>query len=292
MRTLHNQNGQSLVQALISIAITGVMMLIFTTMSNNQQKEMLALSQKLGSSDLEKQLIESLKDGSVCTYILNHPTELTFDSTAVSPSSPQVLSPAEPIYASVKTGPPLIKGPVVAQAGRQASPYSQSLIVNEIKLKITGAPTPTPAPGPGATYSGYWEISYDSSKLIRPLSPATVATTLTVDTSVPTEAKITACRNENPASPSPTIPTLNLTYIACGKGSSCDVGPWDPQAVYTQCPAGYTATGCSPLCYGWDAIRYCQAQAWSNGCAAMCQRAFDGAPCYYVAVYGICIKNF
>jgi hypothetical protein len=191
---LIDQRGQSLIQVLISIGLMGIIMLAFTSMMTIQQRETNALSEKLAAVDLQKTLSAVISDGSVCGYIMNNPTPLTFDATAVSSASPQEISlPASrPLYASFS--PPNILGPIVAQIGHPPSSYSNNLIVNSIKLSIDGAPSPMPPPGPGATFKGSWLIGFDSTKLVRSLKPTAVSTILTVDTSSPTSAKVSGCK--------------------------------------------------------------------------------------------------
>ncbi len=113
-----NQHGQSIIQVLVSIALMGILMTVFASMLLSQERETKALSQKLASTDLERLLQSSLSDGSVCQYIVNNPAVLTFDSTHVSPTTPQIITPTLPIYASVQSGPPVVTGPVVAQIGQ------------------------------------------------------------------------------------------------------------------------------------------------------------------------------
>ncbi len=161
-------------------------------------RETNALTQKLASTDLEKLLQTSLSDGSVCQYIVNNPAVLTFDSTNVSPTTPQVITPTLPIYASVQAGPPIVTGPVVAQIGQPASAYSSSAIIKTITLSISGAPSPPPPAGPGATFTGNWLVTLDPTKLVRAILPISVATTLTVDTTAPTAAMITGCQSGPP----------------------------------------------------------------------------------------------
>lgn len=158
-------------------------------------RETQALGQKLAVTDLERLLQSSLANGSVCQYIVNTPAALTFDSTAVSSATPQTIKPTLPIYASYQPGPPSVVGPVVAMIGQPASSYSNLAIIKDIQLSISGAPNPLPPPGPGVTFTGNWQVILDSDKLVRALPPISVSTTLAVDTTVPTQAKITGCQS-------------------------------------------------------------------------------------------------
>jgi type II secretory pathway pseudopilin PulG len=176
-----NSRGQSLVQVLVGMVIMGILMVGFTSMMVNQQRETRALSEVLASMDLQRTLMISMSDGLVCKYVLNNPTVLKFNSNAVTPTTPQYISVNQ--LFSVP-GP---NAPVVAEVDKQASPYSHSLYVKSIKLKITS--------GTGSNFLGTWLVDFDATKSVRPVKPAQVTTTLTVDVSSPTAAKITACQD-------------------------------------------------------------------------------------------------
>ena len=192
---LIDQKGQSLVQVLVSIGVMGAMLLSFTDIMSAQVKETRALSQKLAVTDLERLLQNSLADGSVCKYILNMPNALTFDSQKVSETTPQTIKPTLPIYASIKIGPPVVTGPIIAKPGEPASPNAPSVVIKDIVLSINGAPSPLPAPGPGVKFKANWEITLDPNGLVRPLRPITISTLLVADTSNPTAARITKCQD-------------------------------------------------------------------------------------------------
>ncbi len=193
-RIMHiNQNGQTLIQVLVSVAIMGIISVVFASMMVNQSRETQALEQKLASSDLEKTLIAALADGSVCQYVLNNPHASTFNSTLVTPATPQTITLSGPLYASINNSTtPSTPGPIVAQTGQPASAYSSSLIVNSIQLSITS--------GSGNTYLGNWLVGFDNTKTVRAIRPVSVSTTLTVDITNPAAAAITACQGKASAS--------------------------------------------------------------------------------------------
>jgi len=83
-----NQRGQSLVQILIGVAIMGIMMIAFATMTANQSREASALAQKLAAMDFQQQLTRTFSDGTLCTSLLTLPTARTFDSTNALLGSP------------------------------------------------------------------------------------------------------------------------------------------------------------------------------------------------------------
>lgn len=184
-----NERGQSLVQVLVSIAIAGIVMASFSSMMVNQQREARALTEKLAASDLEKTAIAALADGTICNYVLNSPTPLTFNAAAVAAGNPQIIQVNRPLYASLIPGTPPTPGPVIAQVGRLASGFSSTLEVNSVELRVTS--------GTGNSYVANWEIGFDNMKTIRAVKPASVSTTITVSTTAPdspTAARITGCQ--------------------------------------------------------------------------------------------------
>jgi Tfp pilus assembly protein PilV len=191
-----NQNGQSLVQVLISMVIMSVLMVSFTSMMTNQTRQLEGLSQKVAATDLQQLMTAALADGSVCSYVLNHPNVMTIDTTRPFPQTITLRNPsssAAALYASVASpsGPP---GPVIAQVQQPASPISNSLIVSSIQLQITG--------GSNGHYIGNWLVYFDSTKTIVPLKPVSIGTTINVDTTTPpnspSSARVTSCQNNAP----------------------------------------------------------------------------------------------
>lgn len=175
---LSNKKGLSILETLIAIGIMAILMVGFSSMILNQQKETKSVSEILAGLDLQKNLISVLAEGSVCNYILNNPTQLTFNSSSL----PETITPSLPIYASVASGVP---GVVVAQVGQTASVYSSSMVIKSIRLDITN--------GSGSTYTGNWIIDFDETKSVRPHKPVAITAILNVDNSVPAAAKITGC---------------------------------------------------------------------------------------------------
>src|SRR5947209_6537565 len=95
-KTIKNQRGQSLVQVIISASIMGIMMLAVAAMMTSQRNEAKALTEKLATSDLEKVLIASLSTGTVCSYVLNNPVVLTFNSATLPATITLPSTPAQP----------------------------------------------------------------------------------------------------------------------------------------------------------------------------------------------------
>jgi hypothetical protein len=181
-----NQSGQSLIQVMVAAAIMSVVTLGMASTINHMSVQSRALSEKLAALDLEKLLIASLSDGSVCNYLLK---DKPFNSNlSLSTTSPVVISSPTRIYASYNPDPaattPL--GPVVAEVGQLASPYSESLKVSAIKMELTGRS--------GSSFTGRWRVDFDGTKLVRPIKPIYVSMTLGVDTADAANAKVTSCQ--------------------------------------------------------------------------------------------------
>ncbi len=167
---LKGQHGQGIIQILVSVAILGILTMAFATMMNNQWRETRALTEKLAASDLQQLLTASLADGSVCSYVLNNPTVLTFDSTQPLPQTINLTNPTAAtaaLYLSIvpNAAPPpaTLPGPIAAQVGQPASPTSNTLVVQSIQLQITA--------GSGNSYAGKWLVTFDPTKTIRSVRP-------------------------------------------------------------------------------------------------------------------------
>ena len=238
---IKNQRGQSLIQIVISIGIMGIVMAGFASMMSIQSKETRSLTEKLAALDLQKILTSALADGSVCQYVLNNPSVLTFNSTLVSLATPQTVIISTPLYASVSGGVP---GPPIAQVLQQASSFSNTLIINSISLSITS--------GSGSSYIGNWVVEFDNTKTVRAIKPATISTTLIADTSTPTAARITGCMAGALAG---TVTGRCNFGTATGTATNCSVLQAAP---FMACAAGstpYVFTFCKfdgSVC-AWDA---------------------------------------
>lgn len=229
LKPMKDQSGISLVETLIALGLLSVMALLFSQVQLSQMREMKALSEKVVVLDFEKLLISSLSDGTTCQHILNSPTPLTFDSTAISSTTPAILTPTLPIYAGVKLGVP---GPVVAEVGQLISPISNSVRVSSIRLLITE--------GSAGSFKAHWEIAFDSSKMVRSLKPAVVQTVLVGDITTPTSTRIVSCMGSSSANepvvtvrraqveawrwPTATVLCQPDEYLLSGGGSCVSLG--------------------------------------------------------------------
>ncbi len=178
-----NAKGISIVEVLIASGIMVIVMAGFTSMLMNQNKETKALSEVLASLDLQKTLVGSLADGTVCGYVLNNPTAIPFDSTALPYTI--VLPASRPLYAGVSGGVPTVP---IAQVNAAASAFAKSLVVKEIKLTITS--------GSGNKFFGLWQIDFDPAMSVRPHKPAIIGTVLTANITTPAAATVSGCMGD------------------------------------------------------------------------------------------------
>ncbi len=175
---LKNQKGMSLVEVMLAAGIMIVIGAAISSLILSQAKETKSLSEILAALDLEKNIIASMADGSVCQYMLTNPSQSSFNSMAL----PQKITSPSPIYAKVTQAGP---GPIVAKVGDTASTYSSSMIIKSIKLEVLS--------GSGTSYTGRWLIEFDETKSVRAHKPISVSTTLSVDSTNPTAAKFVGC---------------------------------------------------------------------------------------------------
>lgn len=178
------KNGFSIIEVLVTVGIMSIIMAGFSSMLIHQNRENKALKENFASLDLHKTLLSVLSYGPMCSYLLNNPTVLTFNTASL----PQTLTPSLPIYASL----PITTSSIpVAKIGETASSFSESMIVKSISLKVLS--------GSDKTYLAKWVIGFDEDKSVRAHKPVEITTILTVDNSSPTAAKIVDCMSEQVA---------------------------------------------------------------------------------------------
>lgn len=153
---------------MVAAAIMSIVTLGMASTINHMSIQSRALSEKMASMDLEKLLIVSLSDGSVCNYLLK---DKTFNSNlSLSTTSPLVIASPTRIYASYDPTATTSLGPVIAEVNQLASPYSESLKVSKINMELTGRS--------GSSFTGRWRVDFDGTKLVRPIKPVYVSMTL------------------------------------------------------------------------------------------------------------------
>jgi prepilin-type N-terminal cleavage/methylation domain-containing protein len=235
MKNFRNGNGFTLVEILVALGLLGGLAVAFSSMISNQVKETKSATETLAILDFQKSLTGALADGNVCTYILNNPTQATFDSTNL----PQTVIPSLPIYSGVTLGSPVVPGPVLAEAGKSVSSLMGALKIKSIRLDIVS--------GAGNYYMGHWLVEFDASNLTREKKPVTVSSILLVDPTVPTSARIKGCVGSN---------MLTHSTQSCDPGEVVTGFDEDGAIICSQnhvsCPAGQAMNGVgddgNPIC--------------------------------------------
>jgi hypothetical protein len=214
---------------MVAAAIMSIVTLGMASTINHMSVQSRALSEKLASMDLEKLLIASLSNGSVCNYLLK---DKTFNSNlSLSPASPVVITSPTRIYASYDPTATTPLGPTVAEVGQLASPYSESLKVSAIKMELTGRS--------GSSFTGRWRVDFDGTKLVRPIKPIYVSMTLGADTSDAANAKVTSCQGAGGAS----APGMaSGEWCGAFAGSGDDAGDFYDRGVFAFHIADYVET--------------------------------------------------
>jgi hypothetical protein len=207
-----NSRGFSLIQVVVATGILGILAVMMTSLFTQQQREMTAVSEKLTTLDLKRELMSTLSTSALCTYQLTTPP-LTFDSTALSSTSldlSEILSR------------PIAGAPFVVKVGQRVSPNVSSVVVTAIRVQNFVAIS-------ADDYVAEIAVEFDTPKLIRPLKPITSRISLT--TSGPPNAKqITSCSGIGGSGSGST--TITLSCASSG-------GPCPPPS----CPSGWNDLG-------------------------------------------------
>jgi prepilin-type N-terminal cleavage/methylation domain-containing protein len=164
-----NQLGMSLIEILIAMGILLIVMLAVANLQVSQMKEVRALSEKLAVLDLERLLISSLADGTICTAQLatnavNPSAPYHIDSTALSTMSISLTSiPASSAVGAI---------PLISTLPSPA--VSQIKIASIIVKNFISSGSPN-------QYIADLEVRFDSSLLVRALKPLTIKLNLRTD---------------------------------------------------------------------------------------------------------------
>lgn len=184
---LKNSSGFSLIEALVAIAVGLMVSYGLVTMQLNQQKETKSITEKMLILDFEKLLLQTLSDGSVCTFMLTNTSydpanPKTFDETLIGSATPPVIQlPGNQIVGS--TAATVAAGPFLAKNGQR--PFAdRNLVVNTIALKNIQTLGPT-------SYRAEFEIDFDQTLLVRSSKPIRLSTVLRTDNSSP--RRVTSC---------------------------------------------------------------------------------------------------
>jgi hypothetical protein len=161
------------------MAFIAVILAAMSAVILNQQKEMRALSENFAALDVQRELMTSFADGSLCTYTVAR-RGVSFDSTTLSPRVSKEFTFNQIQSSASASAPPLL------ELNAPASSFSSSLYVKSIKLKINS--------GSAGVYRGLWIVEFDSNRSVRALKPVLISTELNVDASEPHNSKILSCK--------------------------------------------------------------------------------------------------
>ncbi|MGZ3768852.1 MAG: prepilin-type N-terminal cleavage/methylation domain-containing protein [Bdellovibrio sp.] len=179
-RRIANRKGMTIIEVMVAIGIMSIVLAGMTTMQINMQKETKALTEKMAVLDLEKFLISTLADGSICTAeltpsILNGSS--SFSVNVGNPSKTSIVLPSG-IHSSI-TDP----SKVLVQPGALISPLSN------VKVKPNGVTVSNFANAGTDLYTATINVEFESDNLVRSLKPISVKTMVNTDPG----GKIAAC---------------------------------------------------------------------------------------------------
>lgn len=183
----------SLIETLIAM---GIMLAISAGMAqfiNSQVNQSKGLQETVARMDLEKSLVGSLGNGSICTFILNDGSQAsianppnrsvdTFNSTLVTSASPLVIN-----VQNIPAG-PSASSPSLAKIGDKASALANGVIISAMKFVIQPNLPPD-------IFLADFHVEFDKASLVRPLKNIVIKNIqIATDTSSPlTAKKIVGC---------------------------------------------------------------------------------------------------
>lgn len=222
---------------MIGVAISGIMVVVFSTIMSNMARETQSLRESLAALDLQKAATSALADGSVCKFLL--PATSTFNATLnPTATSPIVIPiPGNVLYSSVTGTTP---GPVLAQAGQSASPLTDSVRVTTMNLELTGKS--------GTSFTGNFVINFDNTRTVKPMRPVRVLASVTASGAV-ANATVASCLGAGGGG-------AGTGAGAGGNGQWC--GAFRDGTVVMNC------NGHAPTCTTLNALGNCM--GWSNFC--------------------------
>lgn len=209
---LRNSNGQSIIQVLVSLAISSIVILATVQILELQNHETRATQEKMSVITLQNLMLSSWADGSACGFQLTKPgpwnqnvTPITFDAGSLnSPTSPPRIELRSLLAAADANAATL------AEVNQLASPISNSVVIKSISItNIQGDPS-------GNAFTAQLNVDFDGKKLVRALKPAILR--IVLKTSGAGNAKtITGCSGGGGA---------DLQGVCNSIG-----GRWDPSAT-------------------------------------------------------------
>lgn len=180
------EKGESLISIMIGVGILSIAMMTLVSILSTQQKEIQAINEKMDAFELKSLLLLVFKSSSVCTFELNNPIVLTFDSSTSATTAAAVIN-VNQIHTQ-----PLNTSPLIIQTGKLVPGSStNSLFVSSIRLKNISFASFISATI--AKFIAQWEVIFDNSKLVRVFKPVTISTVLTADITTPSSSKVINC---------------------------------------------------------------------------------------------------
>jgi type II secretory pathway pseudopilin PulG len=233
------KSGMSIIEVLIAAAIMSVIGAAVTTLITSQQKETRALTEKLVQLDLQKLLISSLANGSICTSELASNTfdikaPYKIDSTKLAEQKLILNS----IHASTNAG-----APTLVATNKAVSALTSHLLVSKISFDnfvSTGIPD---------NYLADLKIAFSGG--VRSISPILMKMSIsTKPTDPPTAKTITNCLDSNGIGKSYRFvftstqtwqvpPGVKNAFISMAGGGGSGFGWRVQNAVFTGHSGGY-----------------------------------------------------
>lgn len=263
VRVCQNQRGQSLMNALVGIVITGILAVTIASILAAQSKESRALTEKMASLDLQRTVISTLSNATACNAIFA-PTNVVIPgannggggnaggngggaaqqvangvgrivsgvASAVSNIVKAVLTfdlnlinPKNPHVFSVQQIPGIGGTGAIISAGDKVSPLSNSLY-----LLPSNAPTPGIQMIVTGASSAILRLNFDQSKLVHPIR--SLEFPLNIQTSgTPNQTTIEGCSTSTSPSQWQCLSMGgdwftpgSLTCVRIVDGTSCKLG--------------------------------------------------------------------
>jgi type II secretory pathway pseudopilin PulG len=161
-----NQNGQSMIQLLVSIGVMGIMMMAFVGMTTSQGRESRALTEKLAAHDLSRVISLTLGQASTCNLLFTAANVVTGSNLTFDPATVKY-----PFTINLQSVPQSGSVNVISLAQPLASDLSNTLKVQAnagITVQVTSATT------------AKLLINFDQANLVRPIHnlvfPISIAT--------------------------------------------------------------------------------------------------------------------
>ncbi len=170
--------GASLLETMIGIGILGITATVFAQMMLGQSRETRAITEKLATTDFQRQLLSSITP-SVCTWHI----EQISPAPTINTSSASTLSSASitlsRLYMAASTSAPVL---VQTSPPLSISPIAPNIKPATIQFRNFS--------GSGDSFTAELVVEYDQSGTIRRPAPAILPVAMQTDPSSPANAKV------------------------------------------------------------------------------------------------------